>query len=52
MKMTPKARRRRRTAIIRILSEMSRNGWANARYDDYHPLEVELKQLEGTCTSS
>jgi hypothetical protein len=37
---------RRKTAIIRILSEMSKDGWRNARFDDYRPLEVELHQLE------
>lgn len=44
--MTERQRRRRRLAIIRILSDMSRGGWANARYDDYRPLEVELAHLE------
>ncbi|WFU52252.1 hypothetical protein QA639_21325 [Bradyrhizobium pachyrhizi] len=44
--MTERERKRRRMALIRILSDMSRNGWAGARYEDYHPLEVELTQLE------
>lgn len=44
--MRESARRKRRMEIIRALSAMSRNGWANARFEDYHPLEVELAQLE------
>ncbi|MEY9435874.1 hypothetical protein [Bradyrhizobium elkanii] len=46
--MTEKQRKRRRMALIRILSDMSRNGWANARFEDYHPLETELAQLEAS----
>ncbi|MEY9247585.1 hypothetical protein [Bradyrhizobium elkanii] len=44
--MTEKQRKRRRMALIRLLSDMSRNGWANARFEDYHPVEVELRELE------
>ncbi|WP_439357882.1 hypothetical protein [Bradyrhizobium sp. DASA03007] len=47
--MTERQRRRRRLEIIRALSDMSRNGWAGARFEDYHPLEVELRGLEKTC---
>lgn len=41
-----KAQRKRRSEIIRLLSDLSRDGWARARYDDYHPLEVELRRIE------
>lgn len=44
-----KTQRKRRSEIIRQLSELSRDGWARARYEDYSPLEKELEQL--TCTS-
>lgn len=44
--MTERQRKRRRLAVIRVLSDLSRNGWANARFEDYHPLEVELRSLE------
>ncbi|WP_187435948.1 hypothetical protein [Bradyrhizobium hipponense] len=44
--MSAKQRRRRRLAIIRVLSDLSRGGWANTRFEDYHPLEVELAELE------
>jgi hypothetical protein len=43
--MTAK-QRRRRMEIIRILSDLSRNGWANAQYEDYATLEAELRRLE------
>jgi hypothetical protein len=36
---------RRRSQIIRILSDLSRNGWANARPADYQPLEAELAAI-------
>lgn len=39
--------RKRRSEIIRILSYLSRNGWANARYEDYAALEAELRRLVG-----
>lgn len=42
-----KAQRKRRSEIIRQLSELSRNGWARARYEDYASLEIELRELEG-----
>jgi hypothetical protein len=31
--------------LINELCGMSRNGWANARPEDYLPLEAELRQL-------
>jgi hypothetical protein len=37
---------KRRSEIIRILSDLSRNGWANARTGDYEALEAELRRLE------
>lgn len=43
--MTAK-QRKRRLEIIRQLSDLSHNGWAGARYEDYAPLEAELRRLE------
>jgi hypothetical protein len=40
------AKQRRRIEIIKALSELSRNGWANSRPEDYLPLEAELRELE------
>jgi hypothetical protein len=37
--------RKRKSDIIRALSDLSRNGWANARPEDYEPLEAELRKL-------
>lgn len=37
---------KRRIEIIKILSDLSRNGWANARHEDYAALEAELRRLE------
>lgn len=37
---------RRRSEIIRQLCALSRSGWANARPEDYVPLEAELRELE------
>jgi hypothetical protein len=37
--------RARRSAIIRELSDLSRNGWSQARPCDYQPLERELEAL-------
>jgi hypothetical protein len=37
--------RRRRSWLIGQLCRMSHDGWADARFDDYHPLEEELKAL-------
>lgn len=37
---------KRRIEIIKILSDLSRNGWANARAGDYEALEAELRRLE------
>jgi hypothetical protein len=36
---------KRRREIIRILSELSRGGWANAHPTDYLALEAELRVL-------
>ena len=38
---------KRRSAIIRELSKMSRDGWRDARSYDYQPLERELHQING-----
>jgi hypothetical protein len=38
--------KKRRIEIIKILSDLSRNGWANARREDYVALEAELRRLE------
>lgn len=35
-----------RSQIIKMLCELSRNGWANAVPCDYEPLERELAQIE------
>ena len=37
---------KRRSEIIKVLSDLSRNGWANALPIDYEPLERELRELE------
>lgn len=37
---------KRRSEIIRQLSELSRDGWVNAKPIDYLPLEAELRRLE------
>lgn len=42
-----KKQQKRRSEIIKMLSDLSRGGWKNARYDDYAPLEADLRQLEG-----
>ncbi|WP_316196642.1 hypothetical protein [Bradyrhizobium sp. SZCCHNS3053] len=44
--MKERHNRRRRLALIRILSDMSRGDWAEARYADYHPIEAELAKLD------
>ena len=38
--------KQRRIEIIKQLSELSRGGWAGARFEDYAPLENELRKLE------
>ena len=38
--------RKRRSDIIKQLSDLSRNGWANAHPCDYEPLEAELRELD------
>jgi hypothetical protein len=43
--MTSK-QKRRRIELIKQLSDLSRNGWAHARFEDYTPLEKELRELE------
>jgi hypothetical protein len=40
-----KAKRRRRIAIIKILSDMSRD-WSRWTADDWRPLETELAALQ------
>lgn len=37
---------KRRSVIIKELSDMSRDGWKNARPTDYLPLEAELREIE------
>lgn len=41
-----RAQQKRRSEIIKTLSDLSRNGWANALPCDYEPLEKELRELE------
>lgn len=36
---------RRRGEIVQELSRISRNGWQNARPEDYKPLERELHEI-------
>lgn len=36
---------KRRSSIIKELSDLSRNGWANAHEADWKPLEDELNQI-------
>lgn len=43
--MTTK-QKKRRGEIIRQLSDLSNGGWAGARYEDYAPLEAELRKIE------
>lgn len=40
-------RSRRRRAIVTELSRLSRNGWSDARPNDYLPLESELRAIRG-----
>lgn len=42
---TPKRANKRKSVIISQLVELSRNGWANAKPEDYLPLEKELKKF-------
>jgi hypothetical protein len=44
--MTQREWRQRRARIIRQLSELSREGWAHAKEDDYRPLERELHGID------
>lgn len=37
--------KQRRISIIKQLSDLSRDGWSNARPCDYEPLEAELRAL-------
>lgn len=48
-KMTRVQRRKRRSALIKVLCELSRDGWRNAIPADYLPLEAELRLLEDTA---
>jgi hypothetical protein len=38
--------RRRRLALIHVLSDLSRDGWKNARFDEHPPIEKELREIE------
>ncbi len=40
-----KKERARYSAIVRQLSDLSRNGWDRTTHDDYEPLERELNAL-------
>lgn len=42
---TLKQIRRRRSEIIGELVKLSHGGWANARREDWEPLEIELNSL-------
>lgn len=42
--MTQK-QQKRRLEIIRELSDLSKDGWSRARFEDYAPLEDELRTL-------
>ena len=42
--------RKRRSYLIRVLSDLSKDGWARATYSDYRPLECELRQIEERMT--
>lgn len=44
--MLTKKQKSRRSEIIRQLSDLSRGGWARARYEDYAALEAELRELD------
>jgi hypothetical protein len=44
--MMTRAQRKRRTEIIKALSDLSRDGWRNARRCDWEALESELRELE------
>lgn len=40
-----KTEKARKAELIRQLAQLSKNGWANARFDDYWLIEVELAKL-------
>lgn len=44
--MTKAQIKRRRMALIHVLSELSKDGWRNAIPADYVPVEAELRSLE------
>lgn len=44
--MTKTQRQKRRSELIKQLSDLSRNGWANAMEYDYKPLEKELAEID------
>lgn len=44
--MIAKNKLKRRAEIIRLLSELSRDGWAASQPSDYEPLERELREIE------
>jgi hypothetical protein len=41
-----KAQAKRRLEIIKLLSDLSKNGWRDAKPYDYEPLERELRKIE------
>jgi hypothetical protein len=45
--MNTKKQRQRRRQIVRELSQLSRDGWRDAKPCDYEPLERELRMLGG-----
>ena len=44
--MTKAQKAKRISEITRLLSDLSRNGWAGALECDYKPLELELARLQ------
>ena len=40
------AQRRLRARLIQRLSDMSKNGWRDARPEDYKPLERQLNEMK------
>lgn len=51
MALTKKEQARYR-AIIRQLSDLSKNGWSQATHPDYEPLEKELRALADKMTKA
>lgn len=44
-KLTARQMQRRRSEVIKALSDLSRNGWQGVQSCDYQPLERELDDL-------